>query len=54
MSDMDQMEVDYTRFYNGLCTLKELRVLRERYKNYSIAAEIQKKIKELENGEFNR
>ena len=31
MSDLDEMEIDYTRFHNGMCNLKELKVMREKY-----------------------
>lgn len=49
MSDMEQIEIDYTRFHKGLCSLKELKILKERYKNKEIANEIDRKIKEMEN-----
>lgn len=48
MSDLDEMEIDYTRFHNGLCSLKELRAMREKYRGRKISKEIDKRIKEIE------
>jgi len=49
MSDMEQIEIDYTRLHKGLCSLRELKKLKEKYKNNKIAEEIDEKIKEMEN-----
>ena len=54
MSDMDEMEIDYTRFHRGICSLRELKIMLERYKDKPIAEEIQKQIKEKEDGELDR
>ena len=49
MSDLDEMEIDYTRFHNGLCSLKELRAMRKKYSGKKITKEIDKRIREIEN-----
>ena len=49
MSDLDEMEIDYTRFHNGMCNLKELIAMREKYNGKRLSKEIDKKIKEMQN-----
>lgn len=49
MSDLDEMEIDYTRIHNGMCSLKELKAMREEYNGKNITKEIDKRIKEKEN-----
>ena len=49
MSDLDEMEIDYTRIHKKICSIEELRVLKEKYKDYKIADEIDHQIKEKEN-----
>ena len=53
MSDLDEMEIDYTRFHNGMCNLKELKVMREKYDGKRITKEIDERIKEIQD-EHNR
>lgn len=48
MSDLDEIEMDYTRFHNGMCGLEELKVMREKYDGKRITKEIDKKIKEIQ------
>jgi hypothetical protein len=48
MSDLDEMEIDYTRIHKKICSIEELRVLKEKYKGYKIADEIDHQIKEKE------
>lgn len=48
MSDLDEMEIDYTRFHNGMCNLKELKAMREKYDGKKITKEIDKRIKEIQ------
>ena len=48
MSDLDEMEMDYTRFHNGMCSLKELKAMREKYDGKRITKEIDKRIKEIQ------
>ena len=48
MSDLDEMEIDYTRLHNGMCSLKELKTMREKYDGRKITKEIDKKIKEIQ------
>ncbi len=49
MSDLDEIEIDYTRFHNGMCGLEELKAMREKYNGKRITKEIDKKIKEIQN-----
>ena len=49
MSDLNEMEMDYTRFHNGVCGLEELKVMREKYDGKKITKEIDEKIKEIQN-----
>lgn len=49
MSDLDEMEIDYTRIHKKICSLEELKAMREKYKGYKIADEIDHQIKEKEN-----
>lgn len=49
MSDLDEIEMDYTRFHNGVCGLKELKVMREKYDGKRITKEIDERIKEIQN-----
>ena len=49
MSDLDEMEIDYTRFHNGMCGLEELKAMREKYDGKIITKEIDKRIKEIQN-----
>ena len=49
MSDLDEMEMDYTRIHNGMYSLKELKAMREKYDGKKIAKEIDERIKEKEN-----
>jgi hypothetical protein len=53
MSDLDEMEMDYTRIHNGMCSLKELKAMRKKYDGKKITKEIDRRIKEREN-EYNR
>ena len=48
MSDLDEMEMDYTRFHNNMCGLEELKAMREKYRGRKIIKEIDEKIKEIE------
>lgn len=48
MSDLDEMEMDYTRFHNCMCSLKELKAMREKYDGKRITKEIDKRIKEIQ------
>lgn len=48
MSDLDEMEMDYTRFHNGMCNLKELKAMRKKYDGKRITKEIDERIKEIE------
>ena len=48
MSDLDEDEINYTRFHWGICSLDELKRLKEKYKDRPIAIEIQKNIEEIE------
>lgn len=48
MSDLNEMEMDYTRFHNGVCGLKELKAMREKYDGKRITKEIDKRIKEIQ------
>jgi hypothetical protein len=47
------MEMDYTRFHNGMCGLKELIAMREKYDGKRITKEIDERIKEIQD-EHNR
>lgn len=49
MSDLDEMEMDYTRFHNGMCDLEELKAMRDKYDGRKITKEIDKRIKEIQN-----
>ena len=49
MSDLDEIEMDYTRFHNGMCGLEELKAMRDKYDGKRITKEIDKKIKEIQN-----
>ena len=49
MSDLDEMEIDYTRIHKNICSIEELKKLKEKYKGYKIADEIDEQIKEREN-----
>lgn len=49
MSDLNEMEMDYTRFHNGVCGLEELKAMREKYNGKRITKEIDKRIKEIQN-----
>lgn len=49
MSDLNEMEMDYTRFHNGVCGLEELKAMREKYDGKKITKEIDEKIKEIQN-----
>lgn len=53
MSDLDEIEMDYTRFHNNMCGLEELKAIREKYRGRKISKEIDERIKEIEN-EHNR
>ena len=48
MSDLDEIEMDYTRLHNGMCSLKELEAMREKYNGKKITKEIDKRIKEIQ------
>lgn len=48
MSDLDEMEMDYTRFHNGMCGLEELKAMRDKYNGKRISKEIDKRIKEIQ------
>ena len=48
MSDLDEIEMDYTRFHNGMCGLEELKAMRDKYDGKRITKEIDKKIKEIQ------
>lgn len=49
MSDLDEIEMDYTRFHNGMCGLEELKAMRDKYDGRKITKEIDKRIKEIQN-----
>lgn len=49
MSELDEIEMDYTRFYNGMCGLEELKAMRDKYDGRKITKEIDKRIKEIQN-----
>lgn len=49
MSDLNEIEMDYTRFHNGVCGLEELKAMREKYNGKKITKEIDEKIKEIQN-----
>lgn len=53
MSDLNEMEMDYTRLHNGVCGLKELKAMREKYDGKRITKEIDERIKEIQD-EHNR
>lgn len=48
MSDLDEMELDYTRLRNGLCGTKELKKLERKYKKYTIAVKIMEELEKRE------
>lgn len=48
MSDLDEIEMDYTRFHNGMCGLEELKAMRDKYDGRKITKEIDKRIKEIQ------
>lgn len=48
MSDLDEIEMDYTRFHNNMCGLEELEEMREKYDGKRITKEIDKRIKEIQ------
>lgn len=48
MSDLNEIEIDYTRFHNGVCSLEELKAMRKKYDGKRITKEIDKKIKEIQ------
>ena len=48
MSDLDEIEMDYTRFHNGMCGLEELKAMRDKYDGKRITKEIDKRIKEIQ------
>ncbi len=48
MSDLNEIEMDYTRLHNGVCGLKELKAMREKYNGKKITKEIDKRIKEIQ------
>ena len=48
MSDLDEMELDYTRLHNGLCGTEELKQLEKKYKKYKVAVKIMEELKKRE------
>ncbi len=48
MSDLDDVELDYTRLHNGLCGTEELKQLGEKYKKYKIAVKIAEELEKRE------
>ena len=54
MSDLDEIEMDYTRFHNGMCGLEELKAMREKYDGKRITKEIDKRIKEIQNDRWSK
>ena len=49
MSDLDEIEMDYTRFHNGMCGLEELKAMRDKYDGKRITKESDKRIMEIQN-----